>query len=88
MSATTTTTTTTIATTTATATVATTTASAPVTRLVLKPKKARKQVVWAEDVVDNEGAGKKSSKICCVYHKPRAFGESSSEDSSDCECGN
>jgi protein phosphatase 1 regulatory subunit 11 len=35
-------------------------------------------------VVDNEGLGRKSSKVCCIYHKPREFGESSSEeDSSD-----
>ena len=27
--------------------------------------------------------GKKSSKVCCIYHKPHAVGESSDEDSSD-----
>jgi len=31
--------------------------------------------------VDNEGAGRKKSKICCIYHKPKAFDESSSEES-------
>ncbi|KAL4264644.1 Type 1 phosphatases regulator [Pleurotus pulmonarius] len=42
------------------------------------------RVVWDENVVDNEGCGRKSSKICCIYHKPRNFDESSSEeDSSD-----
>jgi len=41
------------------------------------------RVGWSEDVVDNEGAGRKSSKICCIYHKPRRFDESSSEESSD-----
>ncbi|KAF1354894.1 phosphatase inhibitor-domain-containing protein, partial [Delphinella strobiligena] len=40
------------------------------------------RVQWAEDVVDNEGMGKKSSKVCCIYHKPRETGESSSEESS------
>jgi protein phosphatase 1 regulatory subunit 11 len=77
------------------------------------------RVVWREDVVDNEGCGKKSSKsmlppsfwlppplplpsfiahkvphyiltrspVCCIYHKPRAFGESSSESSSDSDSG-
>jgi len=35
--------------------------------------------------VDNEGAGKKSSKICCIYHKPKAFDESSDEDDSSDE---
>ncbi|EFW23388.1 Type 1 phosphatases regulator ypi1 [Coccidioides posadasii str. Silveira] len=44
----------------------------------------RRHIRWAEDVVDNEGQGKKSSKVCCIYHKPREVGESSSEsDSSD-----
>ena len=33
--------------------------------------------------MDNEHLGKKSSKCCCIYHKPRAFGESSSESSAD-----
>ncbi|OCH89686.1 hypothetical protein OBBRIDRAFT_778155 [Obba rivulosa] len=49
------------------------------------PPRSRQRVVWREDVVDNEGAGKKSSKICCIYHKPRRFDESSSEESSDAE---
>ena len=35
-----------------------------------------------EAVVDNEGMGRKSSKRCCIFHKQRAFGESST-DSSD-----
>ena len=35
-----------------------------------------------DDVVDNEGMGRKSSKRCCIFHKQRAFGESST-DSSD-----
>jgi len=39
-------------------------------------------VQWTEDVVDNEGAGRKKSKICCIYHKPRAFDESSDESDS------
>ncbi|TFK83737.1 hypothetical protein K466DRAFT_471706, partial [Polyporus arcularius HHB13444] len=42
----------------------------------------RQRVVWREDVVDNEGAGKKKSKICCIYHRPKQFGESSSSDES------
>jgi protein phosphatase 1 regulatory subunit 11 len=37
---------------------------------------------WAEDVVDNEGLGRKSSKVCCIYHKPRPVGESSDEEDS------
>ncbi|PVI07746.1 hypothetical protein DM02DRAFT_511648 [Periconia macrospinosa] len=43
----------------------------------------RRHIQWAEDVVDNEGMGKKSSKVCCIYHKPREVGESSDESSSD-----
>ncbi|GAO49041.1 hypothetical protein SAICODRAFT_71401 [Saitoella complicata NRRL Y-17804] len=41
-----------------------------------------RRVQWDEDVVDNEGLGRKSSKVCCIFHKQRAFGESSSESSS------
>ncbi|EXJ76994.1 hypothetical protein A1O3_10151 [Capronia epimyces CBS 606.96] len=49
----------------------------------------RRRIAWAEDVVDNEGMGRKSSKVCCIYHKAREFGESSSEDdsSSDSDSG-
>ncbi|KAJ5131705.1 Type 1 phosphatases regulator ypi1 [Penicillium atrosanguineum] len=48
-----------------------------------EPSSARR-IRWSEDVVDNEGMGKKSSKVCCIYHKARPVGESSSEsDSSD-----
>merc|ERR1711990_188309 len=44
----------------------------------------RPRVSFTQDTVDNEGMGKKSSKVCCIYKKPKAFGESSSEsDSSD-----
>jgi protein phosphatase 1 regulatory subunit 11 len=42
----------------------------------------RRGIRWAEDVIDNEGLGRKSSKVCCIYHKAREFGESSSEDDS------
>ncbi|KAK4049262.1 Type 1 phosphatases regulator ypi1 [Microbotryomycetes sp. JL201] len=41
------------------------------------------RVRWEQDVVDNEGLGRKKSKICCIYHKPKAFDESSDESSSD-----
>ncbi|EJD49536.1 hypothetical protein AURDEDRAFT_112415 [Auricularia subglabra TFB-10046 SS5] len=46
------------------------------------------RVTWTEDIVDNEHLGKKKSKICCIYHKPRKFDESSdesSDDDSDCD---
>ena len=66
-----------------------------------------RRIRWSENVVDNEGMGKKSSKgtssllltgsrpakracwlksklppVCCIYHKARPVGESSSEESS------
>ncbi|USP76561.1 uncharacterized protein yc1106_03835 [Curvularia clavata] len=53
-----------------------------VLRLRAEPTE-RRHIQWAEDVVDNEGMGKKSSKVCCIYHKPRAADESSDDDSSD-----
>ncbi|KAH9811163.1 Type 1 phosphatases regulator [Teratosphaeria destructans] len=40
------------------------------------------RVRWAEDVIDNEGMGKKSSKVCCIYHKPKEPGDSDTESSS------
>ena len=46
-------------------------------------RRESKSVVWAEDVVDNEGLGRKSSKKCCIFHKQRRFDESSSESSGD-----
>ncbi|KAH4067178.1 type 1 phosphatase regulator YPI1 [Parastagonospora nodorum] len=57
--------------------------SAPsgVLRLRAEPTE-RRRIQWAEDVVDNEGMGKKSSKVCCIYHKPRAADESSDDESS------
>ncbi|KAJ5951449.1 uncharacterized protein N7479_009862 [Penicillium vulpinum] len=41
-----------------------------------------RRIRWSDDVVDNEGMGRKSSKVCCIYHKARPVGESSSEESS------
>lgn len=40
-----------------------------------------------EGVIDNEGLGRKSSKRCCIFHKQRPFGESSTDSSED-EDGN
>lgn len=42
----------------------------------------RRTIQWAEDVVDNEGLGRKKSKVCCIFHKSREVGESSSEEDS------
>ncbi|RMZ77612.1 hypothetical protein DV737_g4259, partial [Chaetothyriales sp. CBS 132003] len=43
----------------------------------------RRGIRWADDVVDNEGLGRKSSKVCCIYHKPRGVNESSDDDDDD-----
>ncbi|KAK9479901.1 phosphatase inhibitor-domain-containing protein [Lipomyces japonicus] len=40
-----------------------------------------RRVTWDEEVVDNEEMNKKKSKICCIFHKNREFGESSSDES-------
>ncbi|KAF9066941.1 hypothetical protein BDP27DRAFT_1183914, partial [Rhodocollybia butyracea] len=54
-------------------------------------KKPRESVLWREDIVDNEGAGKESSKtdsfllICCICHKQKAFDESLDKDNSSAE---
>jgi len=45
----------------------------------------RHHVAWSDTVVDNEGLGRKKSKICCIYHKPKSFDESSDEESSSDE---
>jgi protein phosphatase 1 regulatory subunit 11 len=50
-------------------------------RLRAEPQE-RRGIRWAEDVVDNEGMGKKSSKVCCIYHAPHEPGDSSSDSSS------
>ncbi|GAC96471.1 hypothetical protein PHSY_004051 [Pseudozyma hubeiensis SY62] len=56
-------------------------------RLRPEPSSSRpapsRRVVWTDETVDNEGMGRKKSKICCIYHKPKAFDESSDESSSD-----
>ncbi len=57
-----------------------------------RPPKPRRQVAWDETVIDNEHLDRKRSKrkyiefiykVCCIYHKQRAFGESSDE--SECD---
>lgn len=46
-------------------------------------KKAKPRVRWTNDVVDNENMDKKKSKICCIFHPQREFGELSSESSDE-----
>ncbi|KAF8123493.1 phosphatase inhibitor-domain-containing protein [Boletus edulis] len=60
-------------------------ASVGVLKLRGGQRRTRQHVAWGADVVDNEGSGKKKSKICCIYHKPRPFDESSSESESESE---
>jgi len=56
-------------------------APAPVLRLRRRPR--RRRVTWTSDTHDNEFDDKKSSKSCCIYIKPRAFDESSTDTDSD-----
>ncbi|XP_014774440.1 E3 ubiquitin-protein ligase PPP1R11 isoform X1 [Octopus bimaculoides] len=57
----------------------------PTLHLRLKKVKNSKKVKWTNDTVDNEGLNRKKSKCCCIYEKPRSFGESSSEEDNE-EC--
>lgn len=50
--------------------------------LVLKLRnKVKTRVKWTQDTINNEYMNKKSSKLCCIYHKPKKFGESDSDES-------
>lgn len=42
----------------------------------------RRGVQWTEDTIDNEHLGKKSSKKCCIFHKPKIYKEDGSSSSS------
>ncbi|KAL2759550.1 hypothetical protein ACRALDRAFT_1074200 [Sodiomyces alcalophilus JCM 7366] len=44
---------------------------------------SQRTVQWADGVVDNEGLGRKKSKVCCIYHRPKGIDESSDESSSE-----
>lgn len=74
------------ATATATATMTTTGTARGQPEVLRLTLRGRSNVRWDESVVDNEGMGRRSSKRCCIFHKQRAFGESST-DSSDEEGG-
>eukprot|EP01016_Furgasonia_blochmanni_P045343 TRINITY_DN6375_c0_g1_i3.p1 TRINITY_DN6375_c0_g1~~TRINITY_DN6375_c0_g1_i3.p1 ORF type:complete len:123 (+),score=14.30 TRINITY_DN6375_c0_g1_i3:148-516(+) len=58
-----------------------------ITVLKLKPK-PRRSVQWVADTVDNEHMNKKKSNICCIYHKPKEDGESSSSTCTSDDEGN
>ncbi|CAI2166413.1 16057_t:CDS:2 [Funneliformis geosporum] len=65
------------------------TSSQPIGTLKLRGRPSdNRKVKWDDGVVDNEGLGRKKSKICCIYHKPRAFDESSDEESSNSDSDN
>ncbi|KEP67618.1 UNVERIFIED_CONTAM: protein phosphatase inhibitor protein [Hammondia hammondi] len=44
---------------------------------------SERRVSWDTAAIDNENMNKKKSKKCCIFHKRRAFGESSSDSDSD-----
>eukprot|EP00850_Spirogloea_muscicola_P004047 SM000017S02787 [mRNA] locus=s17:263592:264148:- [translate_table: standard] len=54
--------------------------------LRLRPRR-KKRVTWQPDTIDNEGLGRKSSKKCCIFHKEKPVGESSSDESSSADEG-
>ena len=48
----------------------------------LVPRRKKKGVQWTDETVDNEHAGGKTSKKCCVFHRRRQFGDWSDDDDS------
>lgn len=44
------------------------------------------RVTWDPSTIDNEHMNKKSSKICCIFHRKRSW--DSSDDDSDSDSGN
>lgn len=57
----------------------------PTLKLRCHKPKTDKKVQWTAKTVDNEHMNKKKSKCCCIYKKPKTFGESSSESEDECE---
>jgi protein phosphatase 1 regulatory subunit 11 len=50
--------------------------------LILKLRNPKKpKVRWTQETINNEFMRKKSSKLCCIYHKAKKFGESDSDES-------
>ncbi|PYH88473.1 type 1 phosphatases regulator ypi1 [Aspergillus ellipticus CBS 707.79] len=48
----------------------------PASRGINQSESTPRRIRWSEDVIDNEGLGKKSSKVCCIYHKSRTLNDS------------
>mmetsp|Transcript_123822 Transcript_123822/g.174582 ORF Transcript_123822/g.174582 Transcript_123822/m.174582 type:complete len:91 (+) Transcript_123822:22-294(+) len=70
----------------ATATMTLTAAGAPEPRavqLTLRTEEPRRHVQWQENVIDNETLCRKSSKKCCVYHKPKEHYDDSDSESDE-----
>ncbi|XP_017857282.1 PREDICTED: protein phosphatase 1 regulatory subunit 11 [Drosophila arizonae] len=59
--------------------------SAPTLLLRLEHPRDERRVVFHDGVIDNEHMNRMKSKCCCIYRKPLAFGESSSDDDDECE---
>lgn len=56
-------------------------------KLAKNKTKSNRRVSWTTETVDNEFMNKKKSKCCCIYHKPKNWDQSSSEDENeDHEC--
>ncbi|EDW02879.1 uncharacterized protein ZK945.8 [Drosophila grimshawi] len=60
-------------------------AEAPTLVLRLEQPRDKRRVVFQDGIIDNEHMNRMKSKCCCIYKKPLAFGESSSEDDDECE---
>lgn len=58
-------------------------AGAPTAQPILTLDLERRHVRWSADTHDNEHENKRSSKSCCIYHRPRRFDESGTESSVD-----
>ena len=68
----------------------TSTESQTVTMTITKTEEEGKSehemhVTWDESVIDNEFMNKKKSNKCCIYHKPRRWDESDSDETSSSE---
>lgn len=52
-----------------------------------RPRPTQRRIQWTAETVDNEHLGRKKSKVCCIFHRARAVGESSSEEGSSSSSG-
>jgi protein phosphatase 1 regulatory subunit 11 len=68
-------------------TATTTTATVESARVIALRLRAPRRVRFDDTAVDNENLGRRKSKSCCIYHRRRAFDESSDESGDECgEC--